>query len=331
MATASQQTRMFATLLEKYGRAIAMAFLRATAQARNTVNMAQLQRAIDAGDVVQVIEVLNYGSTTLLPVTEEMRAAFVAGGVNAAELVPRGAVFGFDARNPRADAWILERAATLIQGIETDTLAMVRTVMLDRVQSGRSSASVALDMVGRMKGGRRTGGFLGLTSEQTDWAMSARQQLLDLDGGYLRRGLRDRRYDAMVQRAIDSGKPLTQPQIDTITGRYKDRVLNYRATTVAKNEAHTAAAAGQREGFEQLVQSGKVDGVTKRWQHNDGGQDFREDHVSMGMAPARPFDEPFVFPDGASLQYPHDPAGGAEHSIGCRCVVIYRPIIESAA
>jgi hypothetical protein len=34
--------------------------------------------------------------------------------------------------------------------------------------------------------------------------------------------------------------------------------------------------------------------------------------------------ETFNFPDGARMKYPHDPAGGAAHSIGCRCVAIHR-------
>lgn len=329
MATDAQQRRMFAALLEQYGRAIAAAFLRATAQARNRVDFTALERAIDAGDVEQIARVLNYGASTLLPVTEEMRTAFVAGGLNASDIVPARAVFGFDARNPRAEAWIIERGADLIQGIDQDTLAMARTVVLDRIQQGRSSRSAALDIVGRMENGRRRGGFLGLTSEQTDWSITARRELSDLDSHYFTRKLRDRRYDKMVQRAIDSGKPLTQKQIDKISGRYKDRLLRYRGDTIARNEAHTALAEGQREGFQQLIDGGKVEGVSKRWQHNDAGQEFREDHVAMGKEPPRPFDEPFIFPDGAVMQCPHDPSGGVKHSIGCRCICIYRPILSA--
>lgn len=329
MATDAQQRRLFASLLEQYGRAIAAAFLRSTSQARNRVDFTALRDAIEAGDVERVVQVLNYGATTLLPVTEEMRAAFVAGGASAADIVPSRAVFGFDARNPNADAWVLQRGAELVQGIQQDTLAMTRTVILDRLQQGRSSNSAALDIVGRMDGGKRRGGFLGLTSEQTDWSISARNELAELDRNFLSRKLITDRDRKTVQRAIDSGKPLTQKQIDNISGRYKDRLLRYRGTTIARNEAHTALAEGQSQGFQQLIDDGKIDGATKRWQWNDGSQDPRVDHQAMSSAPARPLNEPFVFPDGAVMDHPHDPAGGAKHSIGCRCICIYRPVVSA--
>lgn len=327
MLSAKQQFRLYTILLEEQGKVIADAFLRAVTAAKNSVNIAALTRAIDAGDVAGVVEAINFGAPTLSPLGEAVRGTFAAGGGLAAEIIPSKAIFGFDMGNPRAEAWAREKAGSLIQGIERDTEAMVRVVLQDRIQAGRSSAKAALDIVGRIDGGRRQGGFIGLTSEQTDWVIKARQQLTDLDGSYFTRTLRDRRFDAQVRKAIDSGTPLSQAHIDKITGRYQDRVLKFRGDTIARNESHTALAAGQREGFSQLIESGKVETVTKRWQWNGGGQEPRVDHQAMDTAPARPFDEPFIFPDGAALQYPHDPAGGVEHSIHCRCTVVYRPIL----
>lgn len=328
MARRQTQQQIYDALLAKYDREIADAFLAAILAARDAVDLRSLAEAIDRGDLQAAAALLRLDQAALFPLTEAVRGAFMAGGLSVASAMPVGAVFGFDGRHVRAERIVSARAGTLVQGIADDTLPMLRAVVLDGVQRGQSGAAVARDIVGRLNRatGQREGGFLGLTTQQTDAAIRARQELADLDPAYFNRQLRDRRLDPLVRRAITEGKPLSQTDIDRVTLRYRDRMAVYRGQVIARNEAHTAMAEGRHEGFAQVVDQGGQ--VTKRWQWNDGGQkDPREDHQAMSSAPARPYGQPFIMADGTAMQFPHDPAGGAKHSIGCRCIAVYRVVV----
>jgi hypothetical protein len=321
------QQRLYDQLLRRYEREVAQAFIAAIQAARGQVSVTLLASALDRGDLAEAGRLLAMNQQVLFPLTEATRSAYVAAGLAVADTAPAAMSFAFDGRHTRAEAWVSRQAGTLVQAITDDTLPMLRSVLADGLERGVSGRTVALDITGRLNRatGRREGGFLGLTSQQTEYAINARRQLQDLDAGYFTRALRDRRYDPMVRRAIRDGQPLSAADIERVTMRYRDRLADHRGRTIARNEAHTALAAGRNEGFAQVTEAGAT--VTVRWQWNDGGQNPREDHQAMSTAPARPYGEPFVFPDGAAMQYPHDPAGGPEHSIGCRCIAVYRVVV----
>jgi len=326
MARRPTQKQLYERLLARYSKELVDAFSAAIRDTASGVSFRELVAAIDSGNAARVAQVLALDEAALFPVADALRNAFVAGGASVAEIVPRGARFGFDGRHPRAEAWVAEQAGTMIQNITDDTLPAVRAAVLDGVERGRSSDAVARDIVGRMdrRLGRRQGGVIGLTDQQAQAGIRARAELEDLDGNYFNRKLRDRRFDKMVQRSIDEGKPLSKTDIDRITGRYNDRMLKYRGDMIARTEAHGALSSGQHEGFQQAIDSGKIKSASKAWVHNSANQDEREDHVSLSMAPAIPFDQAFVLPDGTRMQYAHDPAGGAKHNIFCRCTTRYQ-------
>lgn len=334
MARRQTQRSVYAQLLARFDREIAEAFVLAIAEARAAVDMAALAQAIDAGDLMRAGQLLRMDDATLFRVTEAVRGGYIAAGQSVAQVAPGGVgVFAFDGRHLRAEAWVRQHAGTLVQSIADDTLPILRSVVQDGLERGRGGAAVARDITGRLNRltGRREGGFLGLTSQQTDAAIRARAQLTNLDKSYFTRQLRDRRYDAMVRQAIESGKPLSAADIERITMRYRDRMAKYRGEMIARNEAHTALAQGQREGWQQMIDSGKVKDVLKSWQWNAGSQkEPRQDHQAMSSMPGIPFDQPFTMADGAQMMHPHDPAGGPQHSIGCRCTVMYRPILPEA-
>ena len=341
MARRPTQKQLYERLLARYSKELADAFFAAIREAASGVSFRQLVAAIDSGNAARVVQVLGLDDAALFPVADALRNAFVAGGASVSEIVPRGARFGFDGRHPRAEAWVAEQAGTMIQNITDDTLPAVRAAVLDGIERGRSSDAVARDIVGRVDRvtGRRKGGIIGLhggleppnaeypsgrVNGQVGSSFRARAELEDLDSNYFNRKLRDRRFDKMVQRSIDEGEPLSKTDIDRITGRYNDRMLKYRGDMVARTEAHGALSSGQHEGFQQAIDSGKIKSASKAWVHNSANQDEREDHVSLSMAPAIPFDQAFVLPDGTRMQYAHDPAGGAKHNIFCRCTTRYQ-------
>ena len=185
---------------------------------------------------------------------------------------------------------------------------------------------MALELVGRIENGKRTGGIVGLTSGQAGYVLNARRQLEELDPDYFTRALRDKRFDRIVKKAIADGKPIAKADVDRITGRYADRLLNYRGEVIARTEMIAALHAGQYEGMRQLIDTGKVraDQVTKVWSATGDGR-TRDTHLAMNGQTVR-FDRPFVSPSGAQMRYPHDESLGApaDEIIQCRCTATYR-------
>jgi hypothetical protein len=316
-----QQRQLYDSLVERFGRGIADAFADAVQTHAASIPLADLVAAIEAGDLRALEALLRFPQGALFPLSEAMRTAFVGGGLAASTAL--GARFGFDGRNYRAEAWMRDNGGALIEGIQADTLQMVRQVMDNRLVTGESGAKTARSIVGTFNRatGRREGGFLGLTSQQTDWVINARNDLGNLDERYFTRALRDKRYDPMVRKAIKDRKPLAQADVDKILTRYKDRLLKYRGDVIARTEAHRATSAGTYEGMMQAKEQGL--NVTIRWVHGFS-REPRLDHLSAAQAPSRPIGVPFTMADGTQLLYPHDPKAPARHVVGCKCSAFYR-------
>ncbi len=204
---------------------------------------------------------------------------------------------------------------------------MIRNVILQGVTEGQGADKIARDLVGRLNRatGRREGGMIGLTSQQAGYVTKARQQLLSGDPAqilaYLERGRRDKRFDRAVLKAIRDGKPLAKVDVDRISGRYADRLLQLRGETIARNEVLAALHAGQYEGLQQLIDSGKVraDQITKTWGATGDGR-TRDSHMGMDKQEVR-WNQPFVTPLGYQMMHPGDSSLGAPPSetIQCRC------------
>jgi len=243
-------------------------------------------------------------------------------------------VFGFDGNHSRAVALAQEQAAALVTNITDDAIINARRVITEGLTDNRSLNSVARDLVGRKVGQQRVGGIIGLTEQQTDRMINIRSMMQDPErireyfikdrktGKMKPRYLEsDRRFDRMVRKAIKDGKALSAADVDRVTEAYRSKAGLARAKRVARNEAFTAQAAGRDEGYKQLIDSGKVEAVTKRWQHNLS-VNAREDHQRMDGTVIQ-LGETFDF-GGVRMKHPHDPAGGVEHSINCRCIAVYR-------
>jgi hypothetical protein len=317
MLSARQQRAIYDALVAKGEQDIADAFLQAAGSL--DVSFADLVAAIEAGDFLTIERLITPSAATLFPIAEAMRQTFIAGGLSALRIV--GGTFGFDGRNPRATAFIDRQGGALIQQIQDDQRQAVR-IVLNETQ-GEGAAAIGRKIVGTVNPAtkRREGGIVGLTAQQTQWAMNAQRELEQLDPAYFQRKQRDLRFDRTVRKAIRDGKPLSQADIDRITNRYRDKLLKQRGLVIGATEANKAATAGQWEAFSQLRDQGTR--VTKRWQHGFS-REPRMDHVALGFAPARPFDQPFIMGDGTPLMYPHEEGAPAEHVINCKCSVIYR-------
>ena len=206
----------------------------------------------------------------------------------------------------------------------------MRSYITGAVAAGRAPGAVALEIVGRIDRttGRRAGGIVGLTSQQSGYVLNMRAELSDPGAmaNYFTRQRRDKRFDGLVRAAMESGKPVSKADIDRIAGRYADRLLKLRGDTIARTESITALRAGQHEGYVQLVESGKVraDQVIRKW---SSAKDIRtrHDHLAMDGTTIRGMFAQFTAPDGSLMDYPGDTSHGASarETINCRCTCVY--------
>lgn len=336
MARETAQSRRVREALRKLEPEIRKAFERAIQQAAGSVDQAALLELLESGQVERAVELLRINRAIMFPFDEAIRAGYIAGGTMVVADLPRGLEgrFAFDGRHARAEAWVSEHVGDLIQGIEQESIETTRRVIREGIDAGRSSRAVARDITGRKVGTRRIGGYLGLTSEQTDQVLSARSILSDPEQirSYFvkdrktgrmkpRYKLSDRRFDARIKKAIAEGRTLSGKELDDVIEAHKAKALGYRGRVIARNEAHMALAAGREEAYAQILEDPEVETVTVRWQHGLS-QEPREEHQAMDGTVIE-LGETFDFSD-ASMMHPHDPAGGAKHSIGCRCIAVYR-------
>lgn len=327
-----KQQDQVAALLKKLGPTIEAAFLAAIRG--GGIDPAALINALQRGDIDGAAALLRIDRAALFPLEEAVRGAYLAGASAAVSIAPRAVAgsFSFNGRHFRAERWVQAIGSTLIQGIQDDTLAMARAVILDGVQQGSSPARIQRDLTGTYNRatGQREGGFLGTTAQQADSMIRGRAKLASGDPAlmkeYLDLKLRDRRFDPMIKRYIADGKAVSAADLDKIMAAHKSKALKYRGQVIAKNEAFSAQAAGRNEAYLQMAERPDVAEVTVRWQHNLS-QKPREDHVKMDGTVIK-LGEKFDFGGGVQMAHPHDPAGGAEHSIGCRCVAVYRLEME---
>ena len=314
------------------------AFIASVSDIRSEVQIAVLVKAIEEGRIDDAIRALNLGPEFYEPLNDVLRAAYLDGGRATILSLPRIAdpasgsrlVLRFDGQNPQAEAWVKNRASGLIVEIVKDQVDAVRAALTEGLTQGQNPRDTALEIVGRIDRatGRRTGGILGLTSQQAGFVANARAELRDpkMMDRYLGRALRDKRYDRMVLRAIRDQKPLAEEDVQAISNRYTDRMLKYRGDMIARTETLTALHASQYEAMRQLIDTGKVraDQVVKTWSATMDSR-TRDSHAAMNGQQHK-FDEPFTAPSGARMRYPQDTALGAgpEEIIACRCYMTTR-------
>lgn len=320
---------------------IRRAFMAAMRKATSAIDYADLVQAIEAGRIEDAIEMLEIKPAFVYPVTEAVRDGFIAGAMQSELILPAAirAKFGFG-MNPRAAAWAEARSGDMIEAVN-DNLPKVREFIRQSVNEGIPSRKVALDITGRVDPitKQRSGGLLGLNSQQTEQIIRARAMLSnpetmadyftkDAETGKLkpRYKLSDRRFDKIIRKAIADGKPLSVKQIDDIMDAHKRKAMGYRGRVIARTEALNSLRAGQHEGFRQMVESNVMgDGwyLQEEWQTRLDGRERPHHHDMNGVTIK--FGELFVTPIGGMLAFPGDVDNGAtaEDLVQCRCAGVY--------
>lgn len=332
----TKQERQLDELLRKFEPQVRAAFIAAIQAQRQAIDVSDLIAALEEGNIEKAVNLFRANQQLLFPLTEAVRASYLAGSTVAASALPIKvrASFGFGG-NPRA-VEAIERITTKLAGIlEAEKLDMAREVFTRGVAEGVPPRKQALDMVGRVpKGGRvRSGGFIGLDSQRAGQAQRVQAILSDperiseyFNGSKPRFTSTDRRFDKKVRAAIKAGKALSPADLSKVTRLHKTRLLKQRGETIARTETLNALRTGQHDGFGTMVDDGLVaaDDLTKEWLTQRDGRE-RDAHAALGGT-VLGFKELFQSPTGGALAHAGDTANGAGAAdlVQCRCATVYR-------
>lgn len=222
------------------------------------------------------------------------------------------AAAGFDPTYPRAAQLMRDTRLDLITNFTAQQELVTRRALVAAINSGD----------GPLEAARVFRDTMGLTPAQQDMIDSFQNALEVGNSSTLDRVLRDRRYDTQIEASLgEDGEPLTADQIETMVGRYTDRMLSMRADTIARTETQRILNLARDESTRQVVaQAGFSPGqVVRTW---TAVQDARtRDSHAMLDGQERGLNEPFETEDGVELMFPGDPDAPPEETINCRCVL----------
>lgn len=335
MARTRARRQVYADLLERYGRSVADAFLRAIDSLRSAAEVARLTAAIEAGQIEEALDALHIDPEAFNEVADRLRDAHAESGRATAEAMPRRSSDGtalvvrFDGRNPEAEAWLARQSSDLITRLTEEQRQIVREAITEGMRRGQNPRQTALDLVGRINRvtGKRVGGVLGLSGPQAEYVQSARDELASSDPAvmrnYLTRQRRNKQFDRSVAKAIREARAVDRVIAARAVTAYETQLLRLRGETIAKHETFAALEAAKEQAFRQAVASGKIaeTAVTKTWRHFSS-RNPRHQHIVMDGQKVG-LNGFFIMPDGTVMQYPHDPAAPVRHTAGCLCQADY--------
>lgn len=316
-------------LLQDLQKPLREAVIKAVQAARSRANIAAMERAIITGSFEDLLQAAGIRDGMWSHVTEAYRGAYAeAGAVIMAGDVPARFGMIFNITNPRAEAWLKKHSAQLVTGdLAPQQIGAIQEALLNGMIRGDNPRTTALDIVGRISKttGRRSGGVIGLTKNQSKFVSNAREDLETLNPRYFDRKLRDKRFDKMVRKSFVSGQALPKATQEKIIGRYEDRMLKHRGDNIARTEALGALNAAADEALEQIVEEGlaPANAVKRIWKHSFN-PNHRPGHFQMGREKQeRGIGEYFTNPiTGALLKHPGD--GDASEVVNCTCYLEHK-------
>lgn len=314
-------------------------YVQQASKLRNSITLGEITAMIRAGEIVKILRAFDGGDYSQL--LEDVRRAYLQGGADAVEELSRAAVgyvrdvtgarvLGFDAMRQEAADWVAQNAAGIVRGFAAEQAGAVELTITSGYAGGLGAPQIARNLLGISNPaiGEGFGGVVGLGRQDAEWLASARAQLMSGDPvqmrAYFDRVLRDRRFDGIVQRAIDAGEPVSINDIDKITQRYAERLLTNRADVVATIEVNKAYNTGRQQFYRQILAEGvPAEKITKRWKTRKDNK-VRDQHRAMEGQTVQG-DAFFVAPDGSRMLNPGDMEHGAPLSqvARCRCRAVY--------
>lgn len=321
---------VFESLDRTAHRMLVEAYLASVGKTLSRISKIEVTRLLESYDLQTIIEQFSIGPDDLIPLQDAVEDAFHLAGTTyiVSDLPARFKQIAFDRRHLRAEQAIKQEGGRLIADISADSRASIQQAVMRGLRQGSSSSRVAQDIAGTFNRATQTrqGGIIGLSNVQRQWADSAAEELASLNPNYLTRKLRDKRYDPLFKKALREGRPLRTDEIMKLTQRYRDKLLRYRAETIARTETHTALNMGRYEKVMQTAERAGLDAsaVTAIWRASNDAR-TRDTHGAM-RGQRRTAGQPFRTGDGYALRYPGDRSLGAPAAeiINCRCSLTFK-------
>lgn len=347
----TSQSRRFRALIASYEAEMQRAFNDAIASIRGALDWPGLIAALERGDVDGAVSAIGIDNGDFLALWQKANEAYIAGATATVETLTvsgltaaQAAGIRFDMTNPRAEAYMTTDTARMVQQISDDSRQAVQETLLRGYQDGRGPRDIATDIAGRVVGGRRQGGVVGLDAGRAHRLDMVSQGMRTPEGvrGLVivrRDGTLGLRYkvNAATEKAILAAyrRGAAVPEAVRIRSenQFRNALLKARGDTIARTETGMAVAAGRREEWQQVIDKlgrSPMD-VEKRWLAGSGGMDPRWWHQAANNMIVRGLDTPFVFANGGSLQCAHDPSGDPGEVINCTCSVSYRLLVDPAS
>jgi len=340
VATKSQ-ARLFAQLIATLEPEVKRAFMASVVDLQAGVNWPLLLQRLEAGDIDGAVAALNINAAAWAEYSSAMTAAYARAGastmaqIQMAGIAPVGV--RFDMINPRAQQWIRESVAESVVGFTREQITGARAVIEAGYARGEGPRTIATDLAGRVTGGTRQGGILGLDNPRAARLQAVKEgmrtpegvQSLVIkgqDGSLAMRYKVNKATEQRILSAYNAGTEVPEAARLISERQYQNALLKARADTVSITETANAVMSSRAESWEQAAESRGVNGdaVVKTWFHRRGaGGDARITHIEMNRKTVRGINTPFVLSDGSMMKYPHDPAGGAKNNIRCGCDCTY--------
>ena len=292
---------------------IAVAFRNAVSRVKSQQKLLEIENLIFQGridDALLFIETIPAATAAAVSLT------FAAAANDTARLIGNvtNTPILYDNTNPRATEQMRNNRLMLINEFTSGQRDATRQALIRGIEQGlnpRDQARVFRDSI-------------GLTAKQEQAVENYRAALERNSREALNRELRDRRFDPSVNRALSTGEPLSNTQINLMVDRYRERYIKHRSEVIARTESLRAVHQGVREMYEQAINSGVIDQneLEREWD-DSGDARVRHSHSAMNEQ-IRAVNEPFLSGNGNLLMFPGDPSAPASDSIQCRCAVVTR-------
>jgi hypothetical protein len=221
--------------------------------------------------------------------------------------------FAFDLFDQGVLDEVQEWQDALITALSDDARQVVFQAIIDGVKAGEDPSAIAADILN----------VVGLNDQQAQALMNYQSALANLNAAALDPKLRDASFDDMVASAIDSGSPLSDAQISDLVDAYADRLIAYRADTIAQTETSRAVNAGLQASYAQAIDRGVIpaEAVKQYWlvAPGDREEDACDECADMS-ADGIPLDAQFECSDGDFHAPPEHPR--------CQCTLKIRTNVD---
>jgi uncharacterized protein with gpF-like domain len=310
-ASAAVERQRLEALLERQAAHIRRAFNVFVAASTDAAAMREVRQLIEAGDLDDAIATVDQHLEAL---ANSLARVFVdAGSAEAAAWTGKlGVVVSFDQTAQRAVEIMRRNRLHWLTDFTRDQKQVTRNALVQGVRNGWGAVKVANEFKNS----------IGLSPYyarmvETYAATLSRGNVVDA----LSRDLRDRRFDATLNRIAHENDVLSQAQIDMMVSRYRRQVVNHRAEKIARTTALQVMGQAQQESLRQTLEQTGIDPtrVSKTW-FATLDKRTRDSHASTSGQTVKLND---AFTVGNSrLRYPGDTSLGAtiDQVINCRCV-----------